>query len=125
MGLDQTAYITNYDPESGEKEVIQEFSWRKHARLQQFMQETYLADHPESNWDDFNCEPLELTRDHIVKLKELVEQSRLPFCPGGFFWGHQFQEESQSEYEEQDLEFCETALQMLDKGHTVVYECWW
>ena len=58
-------------------------------------------------------------------MKELVEQSRLPFCPGGFFWGHQFQEESQSEYEEQDLEFCETALQMLDKGHTVVYECWW
>jgi|TARA_R100000084_G_scaffold107863_1_gene69023 hypothetical protein len=126
MGLDQTAYVTNYDPESGEKEILREFSWRKHAKLQQYMLDLYSADHPNSTWEDFNSgEKLHLTRENIVNLKKLVEESRLPFCPAGFFWGHQFQEESQKDYEEQDLEFCNIALEMLDKGHDVIYECWW
>ena len=125
MGLDACGYIATYDPESGEKETVREFNWRKPARLQQFMNNLYLEQNPESNWEEFNCKPLELTREHIVRLQELVENSNLPFCPGGYFWGHQFQEEAQNEYEIQDKQFCEIALDMLDKEHSVFYECWW
>jgi hypothetical protein len=49
----------------------------------------------------------------------------LPFCPDGFFWGHQFQEESMREYKNQDLEFCEKALKWLKEGKNVFYDCSW
>jgi hypothetical protein len=61
----------------------------------------------------------------VLKLQELVQKGDLPFCPDGFFWGHQFQEESVQEYKEQDLKFCEDALKWLDEGKEIWYECSW
>ena len=47
------------------------------------------------------------------------------FCDGGFFWGHQFQEEAAKDYKEKDLEFVQFAREALADGETVVYECSW
>ena len=108
------------------------FHWRKHARLQQFMMELHdeKNDGPKKGervgmMNSFNCEPMLLTREDVLRLQKCVQNDSLPFCPDGFFWGHQFQEESMREYKQQDLEFCEQALKWIDEGKEVFYECWW
>lgn len=106
------------------------YYWRKHARLQQFMMVLWHKKKDEETpygvmGSDFNCEPLMLTKDDVLELQERVQKEDLPFCPDGFFWGHQFQEESVKEYKEQDLQFCEDALKWLDEGKEIWYECSW
>jgi len=49
----------------------------------------------------------------------------LPHCEGGFFYGHQFQDEAAAEYRERDLEFCAWARERIRAGETVIYSCWW
>ncbi len=109
------------------------YYWRKHARLQQFMMELYDTKvngigpgERLGMMDSFNGgDLLMLDRDDIERLQKLVKNDDLPFCPDGFFWGHQFQEESMKEYKEQDLKFCEDALKWIDEGKEVFYECSW
>ena len=107
------------------------YYWRKHARMQQFMMELWHKKKEEDApfgvmGSDFNCgSPINLTREDITTLLKLVENDDLPFCPDGFFWGHQFQEQSCKDYKEQDLAFCVDALQWLDEGKEVFYECSW
>ena len=107
MGLDQNAWITTPD---GDR---QDFYWRKHARLQEWMTNLYYEEmHGDApmNWQDFNCVDLPLKKIHITQLQEDILHRRLPHNDGGFFNGWQFQEEQQEEYRTQDLEFCEEAL---------------
>jgi len=106
------------------------YYWRKHARLQQFMMELWHSKKDEETpfgvmGSDFNCVPLMLTKEDVLKLQKLVQDDNLPFCPDGFFWGHQFQEDSMREYKQQDLEFCEKALKWIEEGKEVFYECSW
>jgi len=106
------------------------YYWRKHARLQQFMMALWHSKKDEETpfgvmGSDFNCVPLMLTKEDVLKLQKLVQNDDLPFCPDGFFWGHQFQEESMREYKQQDLEFCEKALKWIEEGKEVFYECSW
>ena len=108
------------------------YYWRKHARLQQFMMQVNDAQNGINDiqraergmMSSFNG-PMFLTREDILELQKLVENDNLPFCPDSFFWGHQFQEETNKEYKEQDLDFCKDALVWLDKGYQVVYICSW
>ena len=108
-----------------------EFYWRKHARLQQFMMVKWHANKGEETpfgvmGSDFNGgNILWLEKDDILELQDMVKNGALPFCPDGFFWGHQFQEESMSEYKQQDLKFCEEALKWLEEGKKVWYDCSW
>ena len=127
MGLDQSAYAK--EQPSGERvgggdEPI--FYWRKHSRLQSWMEEKFFDKNPETerNWDTFNCEELSLSQEDIDELKCHLEAG-LPESGGGFFWGHQFQGESAKKYREQDLKFCEWATEQLAEGNEVIYECWW
>jgi len=46
-------------------------------------------------------------------------------CEGGFFYGHQFQEEAVQEYEETDHQFVTAAREALAEGKQVAYMCWW
>ena len=106
------------------------FYWRKHARLQQFMMELWHKkkeeDAPFGMMEStFNCTPLLLDKEDVLTLQKLVQDDNLPFCPDGFFWGHQFQEESMREYKEQDLKFCEDDIKWIEEGKEVYYECWW
>jgi hypothetical protein len=49
----------------------------------------------------------------------------MPESEGGFFYGHEVQDESEQEYREQDLEFCDWALKQIEQGREVVYHCWY
>jgi len=143
MGLDANAGYLNPKKEQQDNVVdINEnigdrmespYYWRKHARMQQFMMELHDSKNNgpakgqrDGMMDSFNGgDILYLERDDIETLLKLVEQDNLPFCPDGFFWGHQFQEESMREYKAQDIQFCKDALQWIDSGLEVWYDCSW
>lgn len=74
---------------------------------------------------EFNCENVQLDKTDIKVIRDFVMNDRLPFCADGMFWGHQFQEDAMKQYKEQDLEFCNKALQWLEEGKEVYYSSWW
>ena len=149
MGLDQYAGTMRevsheYNRPDGEKHIERwqqagPFEWRKHARLQEFMNTLYMERNKlESKWEQdkindgeyvwnpISWNQIELLEDDIDKLEEAINNgySRY-FCDGGFFWGHEFQEEAAKDYKEKDLEFVAFAREALADGDTVVYECSW
>lgn len=98
------------------------FTWRKHAKLQEFM-ERLLETRTGQSAADLNCAELELQPEDIATLQAMVERGELPESPGGFFYGHQFQDESASEYRELDLQFCQWARTILRIRQKVFYSC--
>ena len=120
MGLDQYAHIRIKSWNSRQYS----YEWRKHSRLQEFMEQVWSR---EGNTETFNCQELTLTLDDIERLEEQIKEGYPDYeCEGGFFWGHQFQEEQCADYIEYDLEFVAKAKEAFDKpGSTVVYTCWW
>lgn len=132
MGLDQYAYInpTRKEHQFDDGEVYYktradtEFYWRKHSRLQTFMEQLWVEQGGEV--DDFNLGDLELTRKDIERLQEAVNTGYRDFiCSGGFFYGHQFQEEAVLHNRPEDERFVQAALAALDRGDRVVYRPWW
>lgn len=119
MGLDQYAYVKSED-ENAEPAFV----WRKHAKLQTFM-EILWADATGRSATDLNCNELVLSVDDIDRLDALLKDENLPHSEGGFFFGHQFQDESAAEYAEYDAEFCAWARDQIAAGETVIYSCWW
>lgn len=117
MGLDQYAF-------SEHRSQKPEFVWRKHAKLQTFM-EALFEERTGAPAINLNQAKFELTAPDIETLEELVTSGRLPKSPGGFFFGHQFQDESAAEYKSQDLEFCEWAKVLFETRQKVFYSCWW
>ena len=109
MGLDQMAFSREIRGDS-------DFYWRKHPNLQGWM---------ENLWDErtnrcFNCVEVHLTKENIEELREAVINEDLPNTEG-FFFG----EDSDEEYKEQDLAFCEWALKEIEEGREVFYDSWW
>ena len=130
MGLDQFAHVRNknidFKKVYSDKYMPQRdgFVWRKHSRLQTFMQNKFYEVNKDVEFNG-NAE-LIMTKKIIDELREEIKSGyHSSFCEGGFFWGHQFQEEAVREYEKQDLEFCDWVLTELDKGNEVVYSCSW
>ena len=137
MGLDQYANVR--DKQSGQvkapdyEKVYSDkyeptqhgFVWRKHSRLQQFMSDIWGNNNPDSdpmNGDD----ELVITKDIIKQLRKEVDSNyHSSFCHGGFFWGHQFQEEAVKQYADLDKQFCDWADKELDNGNEVIYSCSW
>lgn len=117
MGLDQYAH-------SADNAQNPEFIWRKHAKLQAFM-ETLYYDRAGADAASFNCVDLALTEEDIKALEALVTTNNLPTSEGGFFFGHQWQDESAEEYRDQDLKFCKWAKTVLETRQQVIYSCWW
>ena len=122
MGLDQYAYVKT--PETGEEGESPEFAWRKHSKLQTFMEALY-EERTGLSATDLNCGELALEVGDIDTLEQAINASALPHCEGGFFYGHQFQDEQASEYRDYDLEFCAWARAEIGAGSTVIYSCWW
>ena len=104
-------------------EDVCKFDWRKHAKLQEFMENLWFEKY--ENTEEFNCQNMPLDREDILTLQAAVKGEELPKSKGGFFFGDQFQGVSATEYKEQDLEFCTAALKWLDEGKTPYYSCWW
>ena len=149
MGLDQYAgtmreKVYEYTTQQGDKiedkyQMAGPFEWRKHARLQEFMNTLYMEKNKleskwerdkindeEYVWNPISWDKIELLEDDIDKLEEAINNGYCRyFCDGGFFWGHEFQEEAAKDYKEKDLEFVEFAREALADGDTVIYECSW
>lgn len=122
MGLDQYAWARERG-ESNEGHEPQ-FTWRKHSKLQEFMEQLFVEKTSLSSVE-LNCGELELELADIEKLEKCIEQKAMPISPGGFFYGHQFQDEAEDEYRDQDIMFCEWARRQIAEGNTVIYSCWW
>ena len=117
MGLDQYAFVRG-DEEEGEGRFV----WRKHAKLQTFMENLFTARTGQSI-TELNCGALELTAEDIDVLEAAVRDGNLPHCDGGFFYGHQFQGAAAAANREQDLTFCAWARERSAPGDTVIYSC--
>jgi len=116
MGLDQYA---TFREKTGEAD----FYWRKHSRLQEFMEDIWY--NKLGRADEFNCKELVLTKEMLQELLDALEKNNLPKSDGGFFYGHEFQDESAKEYHNQDIKFCKEGLKAIEDGMEVVYECWY
>ena len=125
MGLDQYAFSADDMDDVKEGNVHFQFQWRKHAKLHEFMVDVFNKKGGVKGEHDFNCNPVELSLDDIDQLEEAIKTKTLPHSEGGCFWGHQFQDESQEEYRDRDLEFCQWARQELSDNARVFYDCWW
>lgn len=118
MGLDQFAYAV--DKNNNKTEICY---WRKHPNLQGWMENLWESKgkpnaHEDS--DDFNCVPVELTKEDLDSLEQSLESNNLPETTG-FFFG----KNSDNVYRQQDVEFIHAARMALDNGMTVVYDSWW
>jgi hypothetical protein len=121
MGLDQFSYCID---NNGEKEEIA--YWRKHPNLQGWMERLWESkgrpgDRNEDDiLGDFNCIPVELTKEDLNDLENDITNNHLP-STAGFFFGN----DSDTYYRNNDLEFIRKAREALDSGLTVVYDSWW
>tara|TARA_R100001224_G_scaffold104458_1_gene77674 strand:+ start:296 stop:640 length:345 start_codon:yes stop_codon:yes gene_type:complete len=114
MGLDQYAYI---------RENTKEFYWRKHSKLQEFMENIWYQE--QGNNTELNCQELVLTKKILEKLLKCVETNTLPESEGRFFYGEEIQDEVAKEYQEEDIKFCKEALQAIKDDKQVIYSCWY
>ena len=139
MGLDQYAISREVDkngnvlvesendtkPLDTTKELCE---WRKHPYLQKFMDTLFCQKGLVSKCDnglkeshEMNSpDELELTISDIEKFRESILMDSLPEG-GGFFWG----DDSSTDYKQQDLEFCDNAIEEIKNGKKVYYSCWW
>ena len=138
MGLDQYA---GFRDSNGE--VHEEFYWRKHARLQQFMSKMFNeqnkqnGDHsPDKKHNTVNelqhlgfnggQGGVKITEDIVKKLEEAFKDGYYSyFAPDGFFWGQQFQEEQVNEYKAQDEKFISWCKEQLSAKKDIGYDCSW
>jgi hypothetical protein len=137
MGLDQYAYY-----EDSEDVQIEIAYWRKHNRLQGWMQELWESK-GRPNFDestdngglgDFNCIPVELNDADLDDLEAHVCNKDMPET-GGFFFGDdsfEWKDEDGEQYKgkdylhkQTDIDFIEKAKQAIKDGYKVFYNCWY
>jgi len=133
MGLDQYGMIgctTEKRVDDAGKEYTvkiadNDFYWRKHSRLQDFMEELWVEKTGRPAVE-LNCEDMELTEGDVNKLEGAFHNGYNDnVSEGGLFYGHQFQDESVKHYREDDLAFIEAAKAAIKEGKQIVYSCWW
>ena len=119
MGLDQYAYATGTD---GEEKTL--MVWRKHNRLQGWMESKAIVAGVMDDGGEFNCVPLPLSIDDITNLEECINERNLPVTTG-FFFGSDSYEDSEEFDLKNDLEFIRLAKDAIGKGAQVTYSCWY
>ena len=116
MGLDQYAAVKD---ENGEAQELA--YWRKHNRLQGWMEELYARKGGET---EFNCVDLELEIEDINDLETAIDNNSMPETEG-FFLREAPYSEYEEYYKEDDLTFVSNARKALEEGRKVIYSCWW
>tara|TARA_B100002019_G_scaffold259349_1_gene244688 strand:+ start:93 stop:560 length:468 start_codon:yes stop_codon:yes gene_type:complete len=155
MGLDQAAFSKppdkqmkfEFDPDADEVEekVLEITDWRKHNRLQGWMENLWhekgcprppdeVSPPPDAIFgnNSFNCIDLELTATDIDDLEAAIKNMTFPET-GGFFFGDdsyswdcpEDDDPNDYFYKDKDLEFVKVARERLAAGHKVYYTCWW
>ena len=119
MGLDQYAFIRRDNVE--EREDV--FYWRKHNRLQGWMEKLYRS---KGGRKEFNMIDVELSLEDIDQLEAAILNKDLPET-GGFFFGNDSYSDYEGEYgyKDDDIKFIELAKEELNKGNKIFYNCWW
>jgi len=126
MGLDQYAYRVKED---GERTEIA--YWRKHNRLQGWMENLYIT---KGGTEEFNCVDVEIGWEDIIRLQEDVTNRSLPNTQGFFFGNDSYgidpdevQPDDNGMYWDlqKDLEFIDIAKVALDCNDKVGYSSWW
>jgi len=131
MGLDQYAGFRDSDGN-----VHEEFYWRKHARLQQFMAKEFDLQNEDKKPNAENMMHslgfnggeggVKITKELVERLEEAYKNKYFNyFASDGFFWGQQYQEEQAIEYAEQDKKFIEWCKRQLEAGKNIGYDCSW
>jgi len=115
MGLDQYA---NSRSSSGELSELA--YWRKHNRLQGFMESLWTLKTGKGA-DELNCQDLNLTEDDLDLLEESIKNRALPETQGFFFGSDSYERET----DEYDLHFVQLAKAAIKNGEEVIYSCWW
>jgi|TARA_B110000495_G_C23026739_1_gene610304 hypothetical protein len=144
MGLDQYAYSRPSRKRKSDND-IQIAEWRKHNRLQGWMQDLWESKgcpnedkYGDDDDDDaevlFNCVPLQLTEEDIYSLEDAILNFEFPES-NGFFWGSDSYfwtnendepfPENEYYYQETDLKFIKDARKALKKKHKIFYSCWY
>ena len=101
------------------REPIQFADWRKHNRLQGFMQELYDKKNG-ADADNFNCVPLYLSKEELDMLQKQIETRTLPQTEGFFFGDDSYTwEGEQNDIKAYDLKFVKDKKDWLDKGYKV------
>jgi hypothetical protein len=126
MGLDQYAFAREVIKSDDEEEPvdIDIAQWRKHNRLQGWMENLYRDKHPNST-KEFNCEEVELTTEDLDRLESDINNKALPETGGFFFGDDSYSWPEQKEIQEYDLAFIKEARQYLQDGRKVYYSSWW
>jgi len=136
MGLDMYAWKTKNEDILKDTENVEELAyWRKHNRLHGYMEQLWIdKGYPNANRNDdditvtdFNCIPMELTKEDLLELRQILKKKKLPETQG-FFFGHDSYEadkEWQKESDKYDLKFVTDALRAIRNGYKVVYDSWW
>ena len=132
MGLDQYAGFRD-----SKGNVLEEFYWRKHARLQVFFSKQFRKQNEgkdkNNTVDDlqhlgFNGGQggVTITEEVVKDLEEAIKNDYWDhFATDGFFWGQQFQEEQVKEYKAQDEKFLRWCKQRLKEKKDIGYDCSW
>ena len=136
MGLDQYAYARDPRIERDEEDEddwggdVHIMDWRKHNRLQGYMEQVWLeqgGEYGESWGDGFNGKEVKLGNDEINALEEVINNRDLPET-SGFFFGNDSYEDYENEdwgYLKSDLEFISEARKLLSEGFEVYYNSSW
>jgi hypothetical protein len=125
MGLDQYAYARPIIGDDEEPVDIHIAYWRKHNRLEGWMENLYRDKNPGSD-RVFNCVDLELTAEDLDRLEQDVTSKELPRAEGFFFGNDSYgNDELQAEDMERDLQFIHDARQYLRDGYIIIYSSWW
>jgi hypothetical protein len=118
MGLDQYAFTGTGE----EREDV--FYWRKHNRLQGWMEELYRR---KGGMEEFNCVDVELTLEDIDQLEATILNKNLPETQGFFFGNDSYKDYEDDEYgyKNDDLSFISKAKEILNNNNKLYYSSWW
>ena len=138
MGLDQYAYAVMPSKDNTDFTFIGKPSktiaqWRKHSDLQGWMEALYLRKCEEQSAEPqmggegslfageviFNCQPLRLSYQDLLDLREAVSGNALPETTG-FFFG-----QSDEQHKQETLTFIEDAIRAIGQDMTIYYDSWW
>ena len=117
MGLDMYAHAVEQGKEL-DLEQPEFYYWRKNNALHGWMEKLYEN---KGGDEQFNCVPLHLEFQDLEKLRDDILADKLKPTEG-FFFGEQNYSESQKL---NDLQFVESALELISNGFDIYYHCWW
>lgn len=130
MGLDMYAWKTKKENiKENDENAIELAYWRKHNRLHGYMGNLWESkgcpNQHEDNYE-FNCTPMELNKQDLLDLRQVIKKKEMPDTDG-FFFGHDSYDEGeyQEKVDKYDLKFVTDGLRAIRQGYKVVYDSWW